>query len=107
MQSNSPIGITDKARTSIARLLNHVLKEECFLLATTRDYRGSVTGPHLYSLHRLFDEQRRQLEQWLERVIERAKLLGAGKFSGKPNAQPDSPIVSRGAGLPAGTLVGD
>lgn len=78
MQGKTNSGITEKARDTIARVIEHVLEEECRLSATTRDYRWSVTGPQLYSLHRLFDEQRRQLDFWLGQIIERAKAIGFG-----------------------------
>ena len=76
MQPPASAGLPAKARESLAGVLEYVLTEEGILLATTRDCRWQVTGPHLYSLHRLFEEQRRQLDYWLKRVIERTKSIG-------------------------------
>lgn len=106
MKSKIHTGITGKARESLAKILDHVLQDECSLLATTRDYRWNVTGPNLYSLHRLFDEQRRQLDFWLQRVMERTKLIGLGKaIPARMLARAEE--AKRGAGLPARTMIGD
>jgi starvation-inducible DNA-binding protein len=107
MQSKNHIGITGKARASLARILDHVLKEECFLLATTREYRGKVTGPNLYSLHRLFDEQRRQLDYWLDRVIEVTKSVGMAKRALVQKARLTEAPSNAGSPLPPTSMVGD
>jgi starvation-inducible DNA-binding protein len=108
MQSKKDISLTGKARESLARVLDHVLQDECFLLAITRDYRWNVTGPNLYSLHRLFDEQRRQLDYWLNRVFELTTSFGLGARNGVEKkmrkAEGDAPT---GAGLPAGQMLGE
>jgi starvation-inducible DNA-binding protein len=97
MEPTKKCGITGKARETLARVLNHVLADECSLSATTRDYRWRVTGPNLYSLHRLFDEQRRQLDYWLEQVFDRMRASGLAAMAelqtlptgGVPPAKPD------------------
>lgn len=102
MQTPKHTGITGKARETLAKIIDHVLRDECSLSATTRDYRWNVTGPNLYSLHRLFDEQRRQLDYWLDRVIERARAVG---FAGPIRREIEPP--ASGAGLPPRTMIGD
>ena len=102
MQPNANTGFTGKARETIAKILDHVLRDECSLSATTRDYRWNVTGPNLYSLHRLFDEQRLQLDYWLDRVLECAKAVG---LPGR--AQVEDSAAASGAGLPPRTMIGD
>jgi starvation-inducible DNA-binding protein len=106
MPSKTKQGITGKARASLVRILDHVLKEECFLLATTRNYRWNVTGPNLYSLHRLFDEQRHELDYWLDRVIERAKSIGLSKRSIEKEAK-RTEAEKPGSRLPARSMIGD
>ena len=101
MQPKNPTSFTGKARESLAKILDHVLRDECSLSATTRDYRWNVTGPNLYSLHRLFDEQRRQLDYWLGRVIERAKAAGLAAVN-----LGDAPPAT-GAGLPPDSMIED
>lgn len=76
MEPLRPNGITGRAREALTRILNHVLDDEWSLSAATRAYRARVSGPQLYSLHRLFDEQRRQLDYWLEQLF--AQMRGAG-----------------------------
>ncbi len=101
-------GITGKARETLAKIIDHVLRDECLLSATTRDYRGKVTGPHLYSLNRLFDEQRRQLDYWLGQVIEQAKAIGIGGRGGIDEAKEAARAsTAAGAGLPPRTMIGD
>ncbi len=102
MQSSKNTGITGKARETFAMIIDHVLRDECSLSETTRAYRWNVTGPNLYSLHRLFDEQRRQLDYWLDRVIERARAVGFPAQAPREEATPAS-----GAGLPPSTMIGE
>ena len=108
MQSKKDNGLTGKARESLGKVLDHVLQDECFLLAITRDYRGKVTGPNLYSLHRLFDEQRRQLDYWLNRVFDLTKAFGLGARNGVEKkmrqAEGDAPTST---GVPARKMIGD
>lgn len=82
MDSTRDNGLTGKARDTLARILDHLLVDECSLSATTRDYRWRVTGPNLYSLHRLFEEQRRQLDFWLDQIMERTRAVGLALTNG-------------------------
>lgn len=102
-------GITSKARETLAKILDHVLKDECSLSATTRAYRWSVTGPNLYSLNRLFDEQRRQLDYWLSQVGQLAKTVGFGARADLEEVarQVDAPPAEAAASLPPSTMIGD
>src|SRR4051812_25365820 len=98
-------GITGRARDTFAKIIDHVLRDECSLAATTRDYRWNVTGPNLYSLHRLFDEQRKQLEFWLDQVVKCAQSVGVG--SKLPVAEvaraAETASTASGVGLPPQT----
>jgi starvation-inducible DNA-binding protein len=107
MASKTENGITAKARQTLVKILDHVLRDECSLSDTIRDYRWSVTGPNLYSLHRLFDEQRRQLDYWLEQVMERARSMGFGSrrsAEAKLASAPERPALP---GVPVRSMVGD
>ena len=99
--------VTGQTRESLTRILDLVLKEEVFLLTTMREYRVSVTGPNLYSLRRLFDEQRHQLDYWLERVIERTKLIGGAKKASKVRQKKAEPELKLEANVPARSMIGD
>lgn len=76
MQPNVPFNLTGKARETFAKIVDRVLAEECSLSATTREYRWKVSGPNFHSLHKLFDEQRRQLDQWLGQLFQRTRAAG-------------------------------
>ena len=107
MQQSKP-GITGKARETLAKILDHVLQDECSLSATTRAYRWNVTGPNLYSLHRLFDEQRRQLDHWLTQIGQRAKSAGFGvQNSLEDISRNATPSPAAAAGVPPSTMIGD
>jgi starvation-inducible DNA-binding protein len=108
MQPKSQVGITGKARDTLAKIIDHVLQDECSLSATTREYRWNVTGPNLYSLHRLFDEQRRQIDYWLGQIGQLAKSAGFGTrnpVAEATRAADASPPT--GAGVPPRTMIGD
>lgn len=108
MQPKTKTGIAGKARETMALVLEHVLKDECLLSAMTRDYRWNVTGPQLYSLHRLFDEQRRQLDYWLGKVIERAKSVGFGARASLERTVETATADATSAGrVPAHEMVGE
>ena len=107
MQPKPSIGVTGTTRDSLSKILDLVLKEEVFLLATMREYRVSVTGPNLYSLRRLFDEQRRQLDYWLDRVIERTKLIGGAKKASELRKKKAEPELKVGTNVPARSMIGD
>jgi DNA-binding ferritin-like protein len=72
-----------------------------------REYRGQVTGPNLYSLRRLFDEQRSQLNFWLDRIVERTKSIGLGKRAVATKANQSSAALGVTASLPAHSMIGN
>jgi len=76
MQTARMNGITSRACDTLREILDQVLVGECSLWATTRDYRWNVSGPNLHSLHCLFDEQRRQLDFWLRKLLECTRVSG-------------------------------
>ena len=90
--------LTDKARDTFARIVRHLLAEECSLSATTGAYRWTVSGPHFHSLHKLFDEQRRQLDQWLAQLCQRSAAAGVPP----PGTLEE---LKRGAGTEAATAL--
>jgi starvation-inducible DNA-binding protein len=72
------IGLNDEARLEVGQMLNLLLADEYVLYATTRDYHWNVTGPEFLSLHKQFEAQYEQIEQWIDDVAERARAIGAG-----------------------------
>lgn len=79
------IGLQEKTRTEVCRILNTLLADEFVLSTKTKNSHWNVTGPHFHELHALFGEQYRRLDEWIDRIAERIRALG---------------------GIPVGTLVG-
>ena len=89
MESKTQTGLTGKARETLTQILTHVVADESLLSATTKRFGWSITGPHFHSLNKLFEEQRRQLDYWLDRVMDRARALGAAAIGREaPNPGP-------------------
>jgi starvation-inducible DNA-binding protein len=108
MQPKPSLSLPGKARETLTKILDHVLAEECLLSATTRDYRWNVTGPNFHSLHKLFDEQRRQLDQWLDRIFERTRAAGLTRREQLDDlARGMAESTASGAGLPARKMIDD
>lgn len=82
MQKPSTTSLGDKARDAFATILNQVLANESSLSWCTREYGKRITGPNLHSLFRVFSEQRRQLDSWLNRLgdcMRETSLAALGK----------------------------
>lgn len=108
MQPKTSLTLTGKARETFAKLIDHVLKEECSLSATTREYRWTVTGPNFHSLHKLFDEQRRQLDGWLSQLMQWTRATGiVGGDALEDLTRAKEQCVSGGAALPAQKMIDD
>jgi starvation-inducible DNA-binding protein len=75
MSASIPAGLAEKARANIASILTHALAEELLLSSTTREFY--VNFPAFHSLHRLFADQYRQLERWLDQLAQRTWSLGS------------------------------
>jgi starvation-inducible DNA-binding protein len=73
---NPNIGITDKDRTSVVKILNALLADEYVLYTKTRNYHWNVVGPQFNDLHKFFGEQYEQLDGFVDEVAERARQLG-------------------------------
>lgn len=71
-----PENLDDVSRRRIADALEQLMADEFALATTTRDYHWTVTGPHFRSSYELFDDQFRQLNEWMEKVAETARALG-------------------------------
>jgi starvation-inducible DNA-binding protein len=65
------------AREQTAEILHRAPADEFALSAATRDYHWNVRGPQFRSLSELFGDQYRQLDQWMEKLGDRARAFGA------------------------------
>jgi len=70
------IGLQDKARGEVCRILNTVLADEFVLSTRTRNYYWNVTGSHFRELRALFGDQYRRLDDLVDRIAERVRALG-------------------------------
>ena len=70
------IGLLDKNRDSVVRILNTTLADEMVLLVKTRNYHWNVTGPQFNDLHKFLDAQYGELNEIVDEVAERARMLG-------------------------------
>ena len=98
------IGLGEKARDKVGKILNQVLADEFRLSVATKDYHWNVTGPHFRSLHKLFEEHYEQLDERIDAVAERARAIGvraAGSLRGTGQGGPDQGPAGFGAGRQA------
>lgn len=104
MQPTTTVGFTRRARATAAAMLNHALAEELLLSSLTRGFSGTV--PHFHSLHRLFAEQYRQLERWVDQLALRIWNLGsAAGPEGKMDELAAARCVTLPERVPAGTML--
>lgn len=70
------IGIPEKNRLEMAKLLNHLLANEYVLYTKTWKFHWNVVGPHFGSLHAFLDTHVEQLSKIIDEVAERVRALG-------------------------------
>jgi starvation-inducible DNA-binding protein len=69
------IGLSDKQRGVVVRVLNTLLADEFVLYVKTRRFHWNVTGSDFGELHKLFEEQYEKLDDVVDEVAERARAL--------------------------------
>ena len=70
------IDIPDKDRAAVVDVLNRLLSDEYVLYTKTRNYHWNVTGPQFNDLHKFFETQYEQLNEFVDDIAERARQLG-------------------------------
>jgi starvation-inducible DNA-binding protein len=70
------LGLSDKSRAAVCKFLSVLLADEFVLYTKTRDAHWHVTGPHFSHLHAFFESQYGQLEETIDEVAERIRMLG-------------------------------
>lgn len=75
------IGITDKNLKNSIELLSATLADAMTLYTKTRKFHWNVTGESFMELHKLFENQYKQLEASVDEIAERISKLG-GKTIG-------------------------
>lgn len=70
------IGITEKKLKNTSAILSAILSTEMALYIKTRKSHWNVTGESFMELHKLFENQYKQLEEAIDEVAERIGKLG-------------------------------
>jgi len=70
------IGITQKNLTAVTDLLGVVLADAIVLYTKTRKFHWNVAGNSFMELHKLFENQYKQLEEAIDEIAERINKLG-------------------------------
>ncbi len=71
------IGISDANRTGVVKLLTALLADEFVLYTKTRNYHWNVVGPQFNDLHKFFQAQYEEVDDFVDDVAERIRQLGA------------------------------
>ena len=74
------IGITDRNRQAVVKILNTLLSDEYVLYTKTRKCHWNVVGPQFNDLHKFFESQYEALNEIVDDVAERARSLGGISF---------------------------
>jgi len=70
------LGIDDKDRAGVVKILNALLADEYLLYTKTRNYHWNVVGPQFNDRHKFFAEQYEAIDDFVDDVAERARTLG-------------------------------
>ena len=70
------IGITDKHLHKSSTILLTILSDEMVLYVKTRNFHWNVSGESFMELHKLFENQYKQLEASIDEIAERIGKLG-------------------------------
>lgn len=70
------IGISEKNLKQVNELLSVLLANETVLYMKTRKFHWNIAGESFMELHRLFEEQYKQIEVTIDEVAERIGKLG-------------------------------
>src|SRR5258708_5135204 len=73
---NPEIGITEGNLSQVAHILNGFLADEFLLYLKTRNAHWNVEGPDFHTMHKFFEEQYEQLDEIMDNVAERIRMLG-------------------------------
>lgn len=73
---NTNIGLSAEHLLETGKLLNTLLADEVTLYVKTRNYHWNVTGPGFSEMHKFFEGQYEELDEIMDSVAERARMLG-------------------------------
>lgn len=73
---NTHIGISAENRQAVATELSKLLADEFLLYTKTRRAHWNVEGPDFFSQHQFFETQYENLDEIMDEVAERIRMLG-------------------------------
>ncbi len=76
LQKAIEIGLTQKERDGVTRILNVLLSDEYVLYTKTRKYHWNVVGPSFMEMHKLFESHYEALDEIVDEVAERNRSIG-------------------------------
>lgn len=77
----SNMGIESRTNHTVIEFLNTLLADEYTLFTKTLNYHWNLTGPQFLSLHKMLEEQYRNLLDTMDDVAERVRILGSYPLS--------------------------
>jgi starvation-inducible DNA-binding protein len=76
MMVDMNIGLTEKQRKGVIKLLNHDLADSYLLLVKTKKYHWDIIGPQFRTLHQLWEEHYEAITLNIDAIAERIRALG-------------------------------
>lgn len=73
---NPEIGIRKENLSKVAHILNGFLADEFLLYLKTRNAHWNIEGPDFHTMHKFFEEQYEQLDETMDEVAERIRMIG-------------------------------
>lgn len=70
------------ARADTAEALARVLADTYTLYLKTHGFHWNVKGPHFYALHKMFEDQYREMAEAVDEIAERLRALGEAAPAG-------------------------
>lgn len=70
------IGISEENKQAVSTQLAKLLADEYVLYTKTRNAHWNVEGPDFHSMHLFFESQYEQLDEIMDSVAERIRMLG-------------------------------
>jgi len=73
---NPEIGIKKENLSKVAQALSGFLADEFLIYLKTRNAHWNIEGPDFHQMHKFFEEQYEQLDETMDEVAERIRMLG-------------------------------
>lgn len=75
-KSDLNIGISERNREGVVKILNTLLADEYILYTKTRNYHWNVIGSHFNDRHKFFQDQYEKLDKIIDEIAERTRAIG-------------------------------